>query len=126
MLAILAKFYGSIYCLKQRFLVNAGNDEVALVDGFGTFGTCTDADGRERMAYACEEAAFLGKCPTVADYCKSIHLKTVIIMKAQRLMLNDTFVKSEAARGKAIARARMTTVEDGHIVLPGHFVDGIE
>ena len=55
MLSVLAELNSSIYCLKEALLVNAGNDEVALVDGFGTFGRCADADGRERMANTGEE-----------------------------------------------------------------------
>ena len=55
MLTVFAEFYSSIYGLKEALLVNAGNDEVCLVDGFGTLGRGTDADGRERMTNAGEE-----------------------------------------------------------------------
>ena len=95
MLAILAKLDSGIYCLKEALLVNAGNDEVALVDGFRTLSGGTDADGREWMTYACEEAAFFGKGAAVAYYCKGVHLKAVVVVKAERLMLDYSLVKLE-------------------------------
>ena len=55
MLTVFAELYSSIYRLKEALLVNAGNDEVALVDGFGTFGRGADADGREGVTNAGEE-----------------------------------------------------------------------
>ena len=62
MLTVFAEFYGGIYSLEEALGINAGNDEVTLVDGFGTFGRGTDADGREWMANAGEEAAFFWQC----------------------------------------------------------------
>ena len=41
-------------------------------------------------------------------------------------MLDDSFIKFEAAGGKTIARTRVTAIKDGHIVLLCHFVDGAE
>ena len=55
MLTVFAKLYSSIYSLKEALLIDACNDEVALVDSFGTFGRGTDTDGREGMANAGEE-----------------------------------------------------------------------
>ena len=55
MLTVLAELYCSINCLKEALLIDAGNDEVALVDGFGTFGRGADADGREGVTNAGEE-----------------------------------------------------------------------
>ena len=55
MLTIFAELYSGIYSLKEALLIDAGNDEVALVDGFGTFGRGTDADGREGVTNAGEE-----------------------------------------------------------------------
>lgn len=46
---------GGVDGLEEAPLVNAGDDEVALVDGFGPFGRGADADGREGMAHAGEE-----------------------------------------------------------------------
>ena len=47
-------------------------------------------------------------------------------MEAEGLVLDDTLVEFEAAGGKAVAAARVSTVEDGHVVLLCHFVDGVE
>ena len=55
MLTVFAELYSSIYCLKEALLIDTGNDEISLVDGFGTFGRGTDADGRERVTNAGEE-----------------------------------------------------------------------
>ena len=55
MLTVLAELYCGINSLKEALLVDAGNDEVALVDGFRTFGRGTDANGWEGVANAGEE-----------------------------------------------------------------------
>ena len=126
MLTVLAKLYCSIYGLQEALLVDAGNDEVALVDGFGTFGRGADADGREGMAYTGEEAAFFRECTGVADHGKGIHLKAVVVVETEGLVLDDSFIKFESAGCKAVATAGMAAVEDRHIILLCHFVDGIE
>lgn len=59
MLAVSAELYGRINSLEQALGVDAGNDEVTLVNGFGTLGRGADADSREGMAHTGEEAAFL-------------------------------------------------------------------
>ena len=82
MLTVLAKLYCSIYRLQEALLVNTGNDEVAFVDGFGPFRTGSDADGREGMSDAGEEAALLGQGATIAHDGKGIHLKTVVVVEA--------------------------------------------
>ena len=81
-MTVFAKLYSSINCLKEALLVDAGNDEVTLVDGFRTFGRGADADGREGMAYTGEEAAFFRECAAVADYGKGIHLEAVVVVEA--------------------------------------------
>ena len=45
-------------------------------------------------------------------------------MEAQRLMLDDALVELKAALLQPLAAARMAGVEDRHIVLFGHLVDG--
>lgn len=96
MLAVTAELDGGVNGLEQGLLVDTGNDEVALVDGFGTLGRCTDADGGEGMADAGEERGFLGKCAAIADDGKGVHLEAVVVMETEGLMLNDTGVKLEA------------------------------
>ena len=96
MLTVSAKLYGSVNSLEQGFLVDTSNDEVALVDGFGTLGRGTDADGGEGMANAGEEGGFLGKGSAIADDGKGVHLKAVVVVETKGLMLNDTRVELEA------------------------------
>ena len=92
MLSVLAELYGSIYCLKEALLIDAGNDEITLVNSLGTLGRGADADGREGMAYTGEETALLRECAAVAHYGKGIHLKAVVVVEAERLMLDYTLV----------------------------------
>lgn len=47
MVSVTAEFNSSIYGLKQRVFVDAGDNEVGFVDSFGTFGAGADADGGE-------------------------------------------------------------------------------
>ena len=112
--------------MQQAFGVDAAQNEAALVEGFGTLGAGADADGREGMADAGEEAALLWQGATVAYYSKGIHLKTVVIVEAKRFVLDDALIQLEATCLKTLAATGMATVENRHVVLLGHFVDGIE
>ena len=126
MLTVFAELDGGVNGLQKALGVDAGYDEVPLVDGFGTLGGGADADCREGMAYAGEETALLGECAAVAHYGESVHLQAVVVVEAERLVLEDSFIEFEAAGGKAVAAARVATVEDRHVVLLCHFVDGVE
>ena len=81
MVTVLAEFHGGIYCLKKALLVDAGNDEISLVDSLWTFGTCADADGGEWMTYAGKETAFLRESAAVTDYGEGIHLEAVVVVE---------------------------------------------
>lgn len=107
-------------------LVDAREDEAGLVKSFGTLGAGADADGRERMTYAREKRRLLREGTTVTHYGKSIHLETVVIVKAEWLVLNDAGVKLESRLQEAVATARVAAVEDWHIVLLCHRVYGVE
>lgn len=96
MLAVSAELDGSINSLQQGFLVDTSNDEVAFVDGFGTLGRGTDADGGEGMADAGKERGFFGKCAAIADNGEGVHLKTVVVVEAEGLVLDDARVELEA------------------------------
>lgn len=96
MLAVTAELDGGVNGLEQGLLVDTGNDEVALVDGFGTLGRGTDADGGEGMADAGEERGFLGKGSAIADDGKGVHLEAVVVVETEGLMLNDARVELEA------------------------------
>ena len=112
--------------LQQAPLGDAGQRETGLVQRLGALGGGADADRRERMADAREEAAFLGQRAGVGHDAEGVHLQAVVVMEAQRLMLNDALVELKAALLQTLAAARMAGVEDRHIVLFGHLVDGGE
>lgn len=48
------------------------------------------------MAYAGKEAALFGKGTTVTYYGEGVHLKAVVVVKTEGLMLDDTRVELEA------------------------------
>lgn len=72
--AVLAEPNGGVNGLEQGLFVNAGDDEVAFVYGFGTLRAGADADGGEGMAYTGEETALFGECATVAHHSEGVHL----------------------------------------------------
>ena len=47
-------------------------------------------------------------------------------MEAERLLLVDAWVENETAGSKAVARTRVARIENRHIVLLCHLVDGRE
>lgn len=93
---VTAELDGGVNGLEQGLLVDTSNDEVTLVDGLGTLGRGTDADGGEGMADAGEEGGFFGKGSAIADDGEGVHLEAVVVVEAERLMLNDTRVELEA------------------------------
>ena len=95
-LAVAAEFYGSVNCLEERLFVDAGDDEVAFVDGFGALCAGANADGGEWVAHTGEEATFFGKCAAIAHHCKSIHLKAVVVVETEWLVLNHALIELEA------------------------------
>ena len=54
--------------LKKRCFIDAGEDEVAVVEGLGALGGGADADGGDGFAYRQEETRFLRKRAGVADH----------------------------------------------------------
>lgn len=96
MLGVTAELDGSVNGLEQGLLVDTSNDEVAFVDGLGSLSRGTDADGGKGMADAGEERGFLGKGAAIADDGKSVHLKAVVVVETEGLMLDDTRVELEA------------------------------
>ena len=122
-LAVAAEFYGCINCLEERLFVDAGDDEVAFVDGFRALGGGANADGGEWVAHTGEEAAFFGECATIAHHSKGVHLKAVVVVETERIVLNHTFIELEARGCKAIAAAWVAAVEDWHVVFFCHLVD---
>ena len=113
-LSVSIQFNGGIHGLKERLLINAGNNEVGLVDCLRALGAGTNADCRERMTHACEERRLFGKGARVRHNCKGIHLKAVVVMEAKGLMLDHTRVELEAGGGQTISGSRVAAVKDGH------------
>ncbi len=110
--------------LQEGLFVDAGDEEASLVKRFGAFRAGADADCRERVADACEEGAFFGECAAVAYDGESVHLQAVVVVESERFVLNHAPVKFEARGGKAVTAARVATVQNRHVVLFGHLVDG--
>ena len=115
---------GSIDRLQERLFVDARDKEAGLVERFGAFGAGADAHGRERVANTREEGAFFGERAAVAYDGEGVHLQAVVIMEAERFVLNHALVELEAACGKAVTAARVAAVQNRHVVLFGHLVDG--
>ena len=98
---------GGVNGLQKAALVDAGEDEAGLVEGLGTLGAGADAHGRERVADAREEAALLRQSAAVADHGECVHLETVVVVEPERLVLDDTRVKFEAALFQTFAGPRV-------------------
>ena len=126
MVAILDEFNSDIDALEQALGIDAAEHEAAFVKSFGALGASADAHGGEWMAHAGEEAGLFRESAAVANYSKGIHLEAVVVVEAQGFVLDDTSIELESTGLKAFAATGMTTVEDGHVVLLGHLIDGIE
>ena len=113
-----------IDCLQERLFVDACDKEAGLVERFGAFGAGADAHGRERVTDTREEGAFFGERAAVAYDGEGVHLQAVVIVEAERFVLNYALVELEARGGKAVTTARVAAVQNRHIVLFGHLVDG--
>ena len=87
-IAISIHFQCSRYGLEEALFVNACKDESCIVKTLGTFGTCADADCRERMPNGGEETALFGKCAGIGNNGGSVHLEAIIIVEAKWFVLN--------------------------------------
>ena len=76
------------------------------------------------MADACEEGAFFGERAAVAHDGECVHLQAVVVVESERFVLNHALVELEARGGKSVTAARVATVQNRHVVLFGHFIDG--
>ena len=114
----------SIDRLQERLFVDTCDKETCLVERFGAFGAGADAHGRERVADTREEGTFFGERAAVAYDGEGVHLQAVVIVEAERFVLNHALVELEATCGKAVTAARVAAVQNRHVVLFGHLVDG--
>ena len=124
--AVLDEANGYVYALQQALSIYAAEHEAAFVQSLGALGAGADAHGREGLANAGEETALLGQGAAVAHHGKGVHLQAVVVVEAQGLVLDDALIELEAAGLQAFAAAGVAGVQDGHVVLLGHLVDGIE
>lgn len=106
---IKVRLHRCVYSLQQAFFVNACKHKAALIQRFWTLRRGADAHRRERMSHAREEAAFLRQCTRIRYYSKGVHLQAVVIMEAQRLILNYALVQS-VTRSKPPAPTRRSFI----------------
>ena len=109
-ITVAVHFDGGVNGLQEILLIDASEDEAGLVKSFGALGAGADADGRERVADARKVTTLLWQGTTVANYSESVHLKAVVVVESERLMLNHAVIEIEAALLKAFARSWMATV----------------
>ena len=108
-IAINVHLHCCVYSLQQAFFVNACEHKAAFVQRFRALRRGADAHRRERMPHTGEEAAFLRQCTGIRYYSKGVHLQAVVIMEAQRLMLNYALVQS-VTRSKPPAPTRRSCI----------------
>ena len=111
---------GDVNALEESLGVYAGEHEATFVKRLWTLSRCADANGREGMALAGKEAGFLRQGATVADHAECIHLQAVVVVEAERFMLNHATVKFETAGLETLTATWMATVQDWHVVLLCH------
>ena len=117
---------GGVNGLQEALLVDAGEDEAGLVQGFRPLRRSPDADGGEGVADAGEEGGLLRECAGVGDDRKGVHLKAVVVVEAKGLVLDDARVELEAGGRQTLAGAGVAGVQNRHVVLLCHRVDGVE
>ena len=117
---------GGVNGLQEALLVDAGEDEAGLVQGFRPLRRSPDADGVEGVADAGEEGGLLRECAGVGDDRKGVHLKAVVVVEAKGLVLDDARVELEAGGRQTLAGAGVAGVQNRHVVLLCHRVDGVE
>ena len=117
---------GGVHGLEEALLVNACENEAGLVQGLGPLGAGPDADGREGMPDAGEEGGLLGEGAAVGHDGEGVHLEAVVVVEAEGLVLDYARIKLEAGGRQTLAGAGVAGVQDRHVVLLGHGVDGVE
>ena len=115
---------GGIDGLEQRLFIDSRDKEARLVERFRAFRAGADADCRERMAHTREEGAFFGQRTAVTHDGECVHLQAVVVVEAEGFMLNHALVKLEAACSQTVSAARVAAIQNRHVILFGHLVDG--
>lgn len=120
--------------LQQRAGVDAGDEEAPLIQGLRPLCRGANANRREGVSHRSKERRFLGKGAGIRHNRKSIHLQAIIIVEAQRLVLDHARVELDPSTGLRIRKrglqpfpgAGVAAVQNRHIILRGHGVDGRE
>ena len=92
-----------IDALQESDRVDAAKDEAAFIEGFGAFGGGADAHGGERMADARKERTFLRQGTRIRDDREGIHLQAVVVMEAERLVLDHARIQLKAGGFQTLA-----------------------
>ena len=130
--AVLDQFHGHVHALQEALGVDAAEHETAFVQGLGALGAGADAHRREGLADAGEEAAFLRQGAGIGHHAEGVHLQAVVVVEAEGLVADDTGVQLDPSAGlrirrgslQALTAAGVAGVQDGHIILLRHGVDG--
>ena len=124
--AVSVHLHGGVHGLEEAALIDARQDEAALVQGLRALCAGADANRRERVPHTGEEAALLRQGAGIRDHGESVHLQAVIVVEAQGLVLNHPPVQLETALLQPLFAAGMAAVQHGHIELLRHLIDGCE
>ena len=123
---VLSHGHGGSNGLEEGDFINAGEDEASLVQCLGTLGGGADAHCREGLTYGSKEGAFLGESTAVGNHSKGVHLQTVVVVEAQRLVTDHAGIQSESGGFQTVAGTGVAGIQDGHIVGFCQLVDGGE
>ena len=120
--AVLLHLHCQINGLQELLRMDTGEDKAALVQCLRPLGGGADAHRRERAADAREEAGLLGQRAGVGHHREGVHLQTVVIVKAQRLVGDDAPVQFKAAFLQPLTAPGMAGVQHRQVVLRRHGV----
>ena len=112
--------------LQKLFGMDSGQDETSLVQCFRSLCGCTNTHCRERLADRKIKTCLFRQCAALSNDAKGIHLEAIVIMKAQRLMGNHTFVQDKAALFQPVSATWMTGIQYRHIIFFCHCIDCLE
>ena len=120
---VLLHLHRQINGLQQLLRVDAGEDEAALVQGLRALGGGADAHRREGLADRQVKARLFRQGAAVGHDTEGVHLQAVVIMKAQRLVGNNTPIQLEATLLQPLAAPGVAGVQHRHVILRRHGVD---
>ena len=120
--AVLLHLHCQINGLQELLRMDTGEDKAALVQCLRPLGGGADAHCRERLAHGQVEARLLRQGAAVGHDAEGVHLQTVVIVKAQRLVGDDAPVQFKAAFLQPLTAPGMAGVQHRQVVLRRHGV----